>query len=181
MIVPIKTRIPPENVTEAKALAAKILSMKKIKKTPNYTGISFVNRFEIGFCGEFHVKHFLQSRGIKHHHTPIASGKSEGTDILVYINGVSYRLEIKTAGSPDHKFLAFPKDQRIAKYVIGFVAVRLGGAWDEAEIMGYLPDTRFFHLRDLTIQGTRNMKGIEFALLDDIDRLLERLDKHDRE
>ena len=173
----ILSNISKETVDKAKEIAAAVYRTPVVKTKANHTGSFSLQRYEIGFVGQYHFAAVLAAAGIKHKYDPKASGRSEPDDVLVYINGVSYKTEVKTAGDPGHQYLALPRNQRVDAWALGIVAVRLCVDWTQAEVMGFLPRERIWELEDLDIPGTRNMRGVRLDSLADLQILLERCDK----
>jgi hypothetical protein len=105
-------------------------------KTPNYTRVTVLNRFQTGYVGEFALAAFFVEHKVRHVHRIIPDGRSHGPEFTVWEEGKPRLLEVKTSGQPFHKHMAWPPEQEVeaAKWMVG---MRLDLPNMEAEIMGY--------------------------------------------
>jgi len=111
---------------EAEEAAGKILSRRKIKRKPNYTGLSHPDRFLTGYLGEFCFKKILEQEKIRHLYRICTSGKSQRSEFILFSQGCSVTTDVKTASKPHHTNLMMPVTQFAAHDTTGiFVAARI--------------------------------------------------------
>ncbi len=174
MPIPYKSYLPQEVVNKAISLAQEVYKTPVVKGKANYAGSYSKKRYEIGFTGQYHFCNLLEKKNKRYEHKPKASGKSEPDDVIVFINGQRMRVEIKTSGDPSHKYCAMPKKQKLDANAL--VGVRLGAEWTEADIFGYLPKRLFSKVKELFLPNTKNMKGISYHELEDMNDMLAKMD-----
>jgi hypothetical protein len=107
----------------------KVMSRRKIRRTPNYTGLECRDRFFDGACGELAFKKFLDQNGKWYQHTSNDRGVSDDQDFIVSIDGCRRSLNVKHSNHPRARYLLFNEDQVRRKTPEDFL-VGSSGRWD---------------------------------------------------
>ena len=105
-----KIKITDNAIRESLEYQSRVMK-NPIMNTPNHTGISSINRYAIGYIGEWAFNEWLMENNVDGNWNPQSNGLSDKHDFL--INGKT--IDIKTGSNIDYKLLMFPQTQLLKK------------------------------------------------------------------
>jgi len=127
-----------ENLLLASKWNEEVLS--RLKKTPNYTGLSIPDRFLIGYLGEIAVAELFSKNKVNYEHHIYLTGRSEKAEMIVWKDGVSKTLEVKTASKISYTRFMMPASQWDSSDL--YIGVRIESPLNQetcqVNIMGWL-------------------------------------------
>lgn len=89
---------------------------RKLKSTPNYTGLSAKDRWKVGYLGECALSLYLEQRNVDHEWRRVADGESQISEITIG----DALVEVKTASEAFHKWVLVPETQPCDfSYIVG--------------------------------------------------------------
>lgn len=123
-------KITDEMKTLAKQYADRVASHFTAQDR-NYTGLSFDDRWYIGYLGELVFREYVDFLGVDYKYSLKTDGKADDSEFVV----CGKTCDVKTAGKAFHTRIMLPKAQIARHKSDYYIGVKING--DSGEIHGY--------------------------------------------